>query len=592
MSSQCVSRAELMITFQKLEEQFKQKKADVSSKESDFESARNVLNASLKSSGNEALKSIKEGNHLGDLLQNFISTLSRTEQEWDNRILGREKGTKFRSQFGDSLLVFVYGKVKSGKSSLGNYIAWGSTEPTADYKKLVSPKAKFFSTEQTKVKGGDGKEEAKRNQEFRVGATEATSSIQGFTLPGLTWVDSPGLHSVNAENGDLAQAYVEHADLIIYTMLSQAPGRASDMVEVRSLLEQNKKLLVLLTRSDAEEEDTDENDEIVKTTVMKSESNRKKQVEYVTKELEKLSGKTNVLAEVLPISTCFAERNATDLVAFADSGMGRLFADLQLISTEHGLQIKLETPMNNLKNFIAEVQQSTQPLKMLLTDFRMQIQKQQSESLLSINEAQLAAERDMNCKITKLFSTQDHSTIDSKSLEYQLCSQFIQTVNTQVDAALEKLGRQLEKNLNEVFDSSAFARLPEFEEFTEDRKFFKIRKGTKRWWEAGLTIVGTIAGAFVAGPAGAVGGGTIGGLLGNGIGGKAKAEYGTQTVKVGDNTTVIQQTAMNSYSGHVIKDYVQNSLNQQLEPVFASMINFINSATMHLERFEQSLRNI
>ena len=68
-------------------------------------------------------------------------------------------------------------------------------------------------------------------------------------MPGLTWVDSPGLHSVNRANGDLAREYVEHADLILYTMSSQAPGRASDMGEIGELLADKKSLMVLLTGS-------------------------------------------------------------------------------------------------------------------------------------------------------------------------------------------------------------------------------------------------------------------------------------------------------------------------------------------------------
>ena len=86
----------------------------------------------------------------------------------------------------------------------------------------------YFSGQKTEVKGGDAAKEAETKKEFRVGATEATSSIQGFSLDGLTWIDSPGLHSINQENGDLAKDYVEHADLILYTMKSDSPGRRAD----------------------------------------------------------------------------------------------------------------------------------------------------------------------------------------------------------------------------------------------------------------------------------------------------------------------------------------------------------------------------
>ena len=38
----------------------------------------------------------------------------------------------------------------------------------------------------------------------------------------------------------LAREYLDHADLILYTMKSDAPGRASDLTEIRDLIHNDK----------------------------------------------------------------------------------------------------------------------------------------------------------------------------------------------------------------------------------------------------------------------------------------------------------------------------------------------------------------
>jgi polynucleotide 5'-kinase involved in rRNA processing len=69
-------------------------------------------------------------------VEKFRNILEETNQNWQKKIATQDTGVHFRAGFNDSLLVFVYGKVKSGKSSLGNYMAWGHTDPT-EHKKIM-----------------------------------------------------------------------------------------------------------------------------------------------------------------------------------------------------------------------------------------------------------------------------------------------------------------------------------------------------------------------------------------------------------------------------------------------------------------------
>jgi predicted GTPase len=302
-----VTRDELMGAFERLQAQFEEQKSDIHAKDRTFNLLRREFISSNLEHTQALLGAVSSDNPLHKLAQGLSQRLADQFEVWQKQVKSRVKGAEFRENVNDSLLVFVYGKVKSGKSSLGNYVAWGHSEPTAQLKAQAKVQPVYFSAEQTAVEGGDKHKEAEPNLQFRVGATEVTSSIQGFRLPGLTWVDSPGLHSVNRANGDLAREYVEHADLILYTMSSQAPGRASDMGEIGELLADEKSLMVLLTGSDTTEEDEDDDGNAVCEIVMKPAKDRQAQVDYVNNELQRLDDKALKYTRVVPLSTRFAQ---------------------------------------------------------------------------------------------------------------------------------------------------------------------------------------------------------------------------------------------------------------------------------------------
>ncbi len=338
-----------------------------------FQGFMNRLSAHLSN----ARKRLPDANPLKQKVLGFIELMDKTRTEWYGKVAGREKGVKFREGFEDSLLVFINGKVKSGKSSLGNYMAWGHTDPDQTWKQQVAPHlvASYFSHENNAVDGGDAKDEARQQREFRVGATEATSSIQGFRLPGLTWVDSPGMHSVKKENEKLARDYVEHADLILYTMKSDAPGRTSDLAEIQRLLGKDKKVLLLLTGSDDVEEDfDDETDNLVQTVVMKDAKRREKQHAYVREALRELangSGDSRISnLEIISISARYAQLNADDPAAFAESGMGLLFETLQRIAQSDEIRIKQRKKTVNLHNFLQGCRDDLRFCDQLLSGFR------------------------------------------------------------------------------------------------------------------------------------------------------------------------------------------------------------------------------
>lgn len=494
MKENSISRDELMASFHGLQEQFDQQRSDIRDKEEVFDQARASFSARLQKRRDNLGQMLNSDNPLRVLGDDLILQLDGIFSAWEKQVVARAKGTLFRKDFGDSLLVFVYGKVKSGKSSLGNYMAWGHSEPGASLK-ASAPQPEYFSTERTDVANGDQDKEAEQHLQFRVGATEATSSIQGFKLPGLTWVDSPGLHSVNARNGDLAKEYVEHADLILYTMSSQAPGRASDMAEIAGLLAANKKIMVLLTGSDTTDEDEDEDGEIITTVVMKDPSDRRDQIAYVQSELKQLGNNDiSILAEVLPISTRYAELNPTPEGMVA-SGMGQLLHELQNICHDAAL-MKLNTPMDNLRSSIRRTAGELAEVRRVVEKFSSGIERQDSDLQRELAELGARGASEMREHIRRIFDA-----VGNDDLEETLRKKATEVIAQLTQEAFARIGEQQQRGLRRAFDSSRLGSLPEYQEIAIEKEYFSgTRKSTKSWFGLGGAAVGGAIGFFLGGP--------------------------------------------------------------------------------------------
>lgn len=563
MQENSVSRDELIVTFHRLQEQFNQKDSDIRNKEDVFDRARASFATRQQKRRNDLAQMLSSDNPLRVLGDDLAQRLDGTFSAWEKQIAARAKGTRFREGFDDSLLVFIYGKVKSGKSSLGNYIAWGHSEPDASLK-APAPRLVYFSTERTDVANGDQDREAERHLQFRVGATEATSSIQGFRLPGLTWVDSPGLHSINTRNGDLAKEYVEHADLILYTMSSQAPGRASDMQEIAELLAGNKKIMVLLTGSDTTDEDEDDNGEIITSVVMKDPSDRHDQIAYVQGELEQLGNSASVLAEVLPISTRYAERNPTP-EGIAASGMGRLLHELQNICHGPALDIKLNTPMENLRSSIRSTAGELAEVRKVVDEFSAGIERQDDALLRELTELGAKGASEMREHIRRIFDTAGNDDLEEalRKKAAELGAQLAQE-------AFARIGEQQQRGLRQAFDSSRLGRLPEYQEITAEKEYFSgTRKGNKSWLGLGGAALGGALGLFLGGPAGAALGASLG-TSASALGRSASAEYGFHQVVVGDNREELRQAALDHYAKR-LPELLAEHVNSLYTPLRAAL---------------------
>lgn len=578
-----VTRDELMQVFQQLQGQFSSKKQSLADTQQRFDTLRTGFVELMRQNTQRMTASVGKQNPLAKDAAQLAQRLTDQFQVWEDRAKTRASGAAFRENFNDSLLVFVYGKVKSGKSSLGNYVAWGHSEPSTQLKDQAVLKPTYFSHERTTVASGDQEGEACRSEQFRVGATEATSSIQGFKLPGFTWVDSPGLHSTNTANGDLARKYVDQADLILYTMNSQAPGRQSDMGEVSALLSGQHSLMVLLTGSDITEEDEDDDGQLVTEVLMKSKETQQRQIKEVTGNLVKKQHDAVDKISVLSISTRFAERHPSHL---QESGLGTLFHTLKTLSQGQGLQLKLNTPLNNLRKAVGETNDDLGLIKELTESFEEEIRKQGEAVNRELRKLGQKGTTQMSSFVNQLFNGTRPADVQA-----QLQKQLSTVVGQLTSEAMQAIGETQQNALKRAFDMSRLGAIPEYQEVTVEKEYMSGTRGSTKtaWGSAGAAIGGTI-GFFVGGPAGAALGASLGGAASM-IGRSAEAIMAKQTVVVGDNLEEQRQIAIEQYA-NALPTYLNEQVLGIYEPLRDSMLEYCQVLTIEMQRLRQALNTL
>ncbi|MDR0277052.1 MAG: hypothetical protein LBJ37_04145 [Paucimonas sp.] len=568
-----VTREALMNAFEGLQKEFESRKHGLAQAHEQFDGLRNGFVRQMSEQTERMTAMISDKNPLRQGAVDMAGRLKKQFDVWQARADKHMRGAEFREGYNDSLLVFVYGKVKSGKSSLGNYVAWGHSEPTAQMKAQAAVKPEYFSHTRTSAASGDAEDEARRNLQFRVGATEATSSIQGFKLPGFTWVDSPGLHSTTAENGDLARAYVEQADLILYTMSSQAPGRASDMGEVGALLEDGRSLMLLLTGSDITDEDETDDGEVITEILMKPVADQRKQIAEVSEGLDEQ-------ISVLSLSTRFAELDPANLEA---SGLGTFFHTLKHLTESQGLKLKLATPLNNLHKGLKETCEDLKLIEELTESFEQQIKAQDKFVERELNTLGQRGVTQMRDHINRLFDGKRPA-----NLQKDLGEKLGQVLGELLGEALQKIGETQQNSLQRAFDTSRLGAIPDYREETEEKEYMSgTRRSTKTAWGAGGMVLGAVIGFAVGGPAGAALGATLGSSA-RMVGDDAEAIYEKHQVVVGDNLEEQRQAAIKHYA-NALPGYLEDQVEDLYVPLRDSMQDYCKVLTDEMKRLHTAL---
>lgn len=320
-----------------------------------------ILSNILQQSNQFQVQVMQSGNPAVDkALSLALQDIETSLEDWTKKLDSNLKGIDFMKKHEKYLVVMVFGAVKAGKSSLGNFFAgkdFAATHFDTEYKHRGKPE--FISEESHRETGGLVKEN-NGDTWFTEGVTDTTGAIQYFTLSGLRWMDSPGTGAISL-GGDtidmeaMVNEYITYADLCIFLMNSSEPGLQADMKYMEKLSREGQESLVVITRSDEQEEDVDENGEIIKILKAKDSARRKLQEDDIVQRLSK--DYPDLDAEkfrAISVSTLLARHalEQNDEEKFKESNLDTLMNILADKASSQTVALKTLRPKKNMNSFI------------------------------------------------------------------------------------------------------------------------------------------------------------------------------------------------------------------------------------------------
>ena len=599
-------RQEFLASIAKLGKEFEKAKHEVEAHELALDEAMQQLSKIIKDKHINAVSRFAQDNPLKEEVNRADELMTLRFEKWEEQIKNRKRNTKFREKYGDSLLVLVYGKVKAGKSSLGNFVAYGHENPNDETINSVLHEPQFFMEAAAKSDQFKKKENALlARKKFSVGSTETTTEIQGFRVPGLTWIDSPGLHSANPENGDLSKSYADAADLIIYPMNSANAGRQTDLEEVAVFIKGDKPFIVIIPRCDEMEEDEDDDGNVIKHLIMKSPENRLEQVNYVQEAIIKLtktaglSQKDLLDTEVITLSLYYAQANERNLKKLAESGTTQLFEKLTKLTQSQGVSLKKETPLKNLRNFVDEVIDGDLSVGKLKNDLQalsksMQEQRKQLEIKQSIiiGQVRIDLEPAISTAVAKHKANKNSAALSRE------CTDIMQKmVQERTSVALEEIIFNAQSSVNSAVKFDELKNLPEFKQYTETIELTKNSKKSSLLGGLGAGLAGLGAAVLTGGaslvvtiPA-ALAASAAGAYLGSKAG-EAMTDADSIRVNLGDNTQEIiaEITKISGESAEKaikqafkkLKEELLDPIELQSKKIEAALLDFENTLKINV----------
>lgn len=295
--------------------------------------------------------------------QKSLENMRAVIETWSEKIEADRKGKQFIKKNEKYLVVMVFGAVKAGKSSLGNFFAgknFFSAPFDNRYKKIPKP---VFETEERGRDTGDISKDAQGDTWFTEGVIDTTGAIQFFTLSGLRWIDSPGTGAVG-KAGDtknmtaLVEEYLSYTDMCIFLMNSSEPGLQDDMRYMNRLSREGQEALIVITKSDRTDEDVDDDGEIISVLMPKTPENRRLQEDDICRRVKAAYPEIDENKfRALSISTLLAsqaiEESSDD--KFRASNLDKLMKILGDKVSDNAIARKQENPRRLLNSFVDTV---------------------------------------------------------------------------------------------------------------------------------------------------------------------------------------------------------------------------------------------
>lgn len=286
-----------------------------------------------------------------DICRETMNSVKLQLQRWQDFIKGQIERSEFVNRHEKSILALVFADVNAGKSSLGNFVGGWDLKNTA-YADLYIPhdcEIEDFS------KASKESRQVRVIEYFPENTTEATSTIQHYTLQqGLTWVDTPGLHSLTTEHGDLAKEYIQFADLVVYLTPSSSPFKADEREMLGDLFRMGKPVILAITKSDFTQQKVS-NGRIVNVRLPKTAENRKAQENFVTEQVRRIRGNDNMEnSHVLSLSVRLARDAVKDQNSelYAASNLDKFLMQMGTILSSKAIELKMRRPKAEVNAFI------------------------------------------------------------------------------------------------------------------------------------------------------------------------------------------------------------------------------------------------
>ena len=442
---------------------------EISLTNSDLDTKRDVLKNIIDSYHNQTQNIsldknlLKQNKEMATMLNSTTDSLKTATAKWVVNFKEMMEKEKFRNDLQNYFIVIIFGKVKAGKSSLGNFIAQN---------RLNSQDINFFKYDEAgKEKSIKKLEEIDENTEgFATANLECTVEIQGFKLSGMAWIDTPGLGSMVEENGDLAREYIQSADYVIYPTNSSSPLQQDEKEQLKELFEQNKKVTICITKSD----DTDEDEvdgKLVKVLMNKTKANRTEQENWVKSDMSEILGsKENaLLGDVISLSVHTAKHGLENgnREMFENSNITDFYKLMTDVVKNKAKSLKENTPYDGLISFVDNAilgnsksanSLSIQALKENIKKFENQIQG----SIEKFNDLQKNLNSDITVHVDSIISKHSSSLTSSSKSNNNLGfdfgmfnngskNNFNTSVFNTIDSELqETISTMIDENINEI----------------------------------------------------------------------------------------------------------------------------------------------
>lgn len=516
---------------------------------------------------------------LGEMLNMQISGVQKSISDFIKQAAQHQNNTKFRDEFNDSVLIFIYGKVKAGKSSLGNFIAQHPEQKN---------KANFFRYDKAGKRTDQAKLEELGQDGFETKVTEATDTIQGFRIKGLTWIDTPGLHSLTDINGELAKRYVESADLILYITSSDSPARASDTAEIVDLIDnKNKNVCIILSKSDTVEED-ELNGELVQVRVGKTNSNRQLQEQHVRDELlSALGKKSNLINGIYSCSTLLAQEGVQGKEeAWQQSNMEVIYQLLTREAVINARQLKEQVPQQRFNGLLNEIvgfskKEPTEQVTQLLNELK-KITEKSSEEAEKLKKSSTAAYTKLRPRIAsevrkqakEFFDKYGENAATVQQHQAQLSQTLAAGVQNLVESELKQLFQQVIKDFDDALPLNF--RIQNMPIFQEKLKEVPIKKNASG---LGALLLGGLAMVMTGGLAGLALGAAAGAALGSGM-----ESESIKKIRQGDNREEVIEQLITETEKRVIQQ-IDESLTHIADEYFGAISSISGELHKQLNDF-------